>query len=98
VAYHGVRETVAGQLYRVGLALLDIDDPRIVLRRTPEWVLGPAASYELQGDVPGVVFPCGWVHDESTGSLRLYYGGADSVVAMAEASMADVMQVLLHDE
>lgn len=98
VAYHGVRETVAGQLYRVGLALLDLDDPRVVLRRTPEWVLGPAASYELQGDVPGVVFPCGWVHDESTGSLRLYYGGADSVVAMAEASLSEVLDLLSRCE
>lgn len=98
VAYHGVRDTVAGQLYRVGLALLDLEDPRQVLHRAAEWVLGPIAPYELQGDVPGVVFPCGWVLDEETDRLRLYYGGADSVIAMAESSLAEVMDVLSRSE
>ena len=63
VVYHGVRQTVAGALYRAGLALLDLDDPSKVLRRCSEWVLGPTESYELMGDVPGVVFPCGLIHD-----------------------------------
>jgi predicted GH43/DUF377 family glycosyl hydrolase len=31
-----VRNTVAGQLYRVGLALLDLDNPSQVIRRCPE--------------------------------------------------------------
>ncbi len=94
VAYHGVRHTVAGELYRVGLALLDLENPLTVLRRSPEWFLGPATSYELQGDVPGVVFPCGWLHDPFTDSLRLYYGAADSVVAMAESSLSEVLDRL----
>lgn len=96
VAYHGVRDTVAGQLYRVGLALLDLEDPRIVIRRSREWVLGPVTPYELQGDVPGVVFPCGWVHDPFTETLRLYYGAADTVIAMAETSISDVLDLLEH--
>jgi predicted GH43/DUF377 family glycosyl hydrolase len=87
---------VAGELYRVGLALLDLEDPRVVLHRSPEWFLGPATAYELQGDVPGVVFPCGWLHDPATDSLRLYYGAADTVVAMAETSLTEVMDVLLR--
>ncbi len=33
--YHGVKETVAGDIYRVGLALLDLDEPTRVLRRLP---------------------------------------------------------------
>jgi predicted GH43/DUF377 family glycosyl hydrolase len=91
VAYHGVRQTVAGQLYRVGLALLDLDNPAKVIRRCPEWVLGPNAPYELQGDVPGVVFPCGWTHDPETDELRLYYGAADSTIAMAESTLSTVL-------
>ena len=62
--YHGVKETVAGGIYRVGLALLDLDEPTRVLRRLPEWILGPLAPYEREGDVPNVVFPCGLVHDD----------------------------------
>lgn len=59
VMYHGVHQTAAGGLYRVGLALLDLADPRVVLRRSDEWVMGPSEPYERDGDVGGVVFPCG---------------------------------------
>ena len=89
--YHGVRQTVAGALYRVGLALLDLDNPSKVLKRCSEWVLGPTESYELMGDVPGVVFPCGLIHDAETDELRLYYGAADTCVAMATASLTEVL-------
>ena len=34
LVYHGVKETVAGAIYRVGLALLDLEEPTRVLRRT----------------------------------------------------------------
>ena len=47
--YHGVHVTSDGPIYRAGLALLDLEDPRIVLRRTDEWVFGPAEPYELNG-------------------------------------------------
>src|SRR4029079_19505451 len=62
VVYHGVRQTVAGGLYRAGLSLLDVEHASTVLRRSEEWVLGPGADYEISGDVPNVVFPCGLVH------------------------------------
>jgi len=91
VVYHGVRQTVAGSLYRVGLALLDLDRPSQVIRRCSEWVLGPNEDYELMGDVPGVVFPCGLVHDADTDELRLYYGAADTCIAMASGSLTDVL-------
>jgi predicted GH43/DUF377 family glycosyl hydrolase len=91
VMYHGAHSTASGPIYRVGLALLDHDDPCTVLRRTDEWVLGPTAPYERVGDVSKVVFPNGWVHDEATDVLSLYYGAADSVVALATARLSDVM-------
>ncbi|MGH2426723.1 MAG: glycosidase, partial [bacterium] len=53
--YHGVRTTVAGKLYRVGLALLDLEEPWRVRLRSPEWIFGPEAPYEIGGNVPGVV-------------------------------------------
>ena len=57
VMYHGVHMTGDGPIYRVGLALLDLDDPRIVLRRTDEWVFGPTRAVRAerrrrQGRVP----------------------------------------------
>ena len=91
VIYHGVRQTVAGALYRVGLAMLDLDNPAHVTKRCDEWVLAPTEPYELVGDVPGVVFPCGLIHDTTTGQLRLYYGAADTRIGMAIANFDDVM-------
>jgi len=91
VLYHGVHQTSDGPLYRAGLALLDLDDPRIVLRRTDEWVFGPVAPYEVTGDVGRVVFPCGWVVDQRADRLHLYYGAADSVVALATARLGEVL-------
>jgi predicted GH43/DUF377 family glycosyl hydrolase len=89
--YHGVRETVAGGLYRAGLALLDLEQPARVLHRCEEWMLGPSADFEVSGDVPNVVFPCGLVHHQDTDELFLYYGAADTRVALATANRADVL-------
>jgi predicted GH43/DUF377 family glycosyl hydrolase len=94
IVYHGVRQTVAGGLYRMGAALLDLDDPSRVLHRSDEWLLSPAAEYERVGDVPGVIFPCGLVRLPGTDELRLYYGAADTSVALATASLADVLAYL----
>ena len=97
LCYHGVRVTASGSLYRVGLALLDLDDPCTVLRRTDEWVFGPTEPYERMGDVPGVVFPTGWVLGEDGDTLRVYYGAADSVVALATVSLAILLAGLRPD-
>lgn len=94
IVYHGVRETPAGALYRVGLALLDLDDPSRVLRRGDEWVVGPEAPYELNGDIPNVIFPCGAVLDDATGELRLYYGAANTCVGLMTAQMSDLLDWL----
>ena len=90
---------MAGALYRVGLALLDLEDPAKVRRRCAEWVLGPREAYELVGDVPGVVFPCGLIHDTESDELRLYYGAADSCIGLATASLSEVLHfVVEHGE
>lgn len=95
ICYHGVHSTSSGPHYRVGLALLDLEDPRIVLRRTDQWVLGPAAPYERAGDINKVVFPTGWLHDPKTDVLSLYYGAGDSVIALATATLEDVLAHVL---
>ncbi|MEE8141977.1 MAG: glycosidase, partial [Planctomycetota bacterium] len=55
--YHGVRQTASGCLYRIGLALLDLEDPSRCLLRSDKWIFGPEADYERIGDVWDVVFP-----------------------------------------
>lgn len=95
VMYHGVRHHCSGAIYRVGLALLDLKKPWKVLRRGPEWIMTPTEPYEMIGDVGQVVFPCGWVHDRKRKQVRLYYGGADTCVAVATASMKGLMDHIL---
>ena len=92
--YHGVRQTAAGSLYRVGLALLDLEEPWKVIRRSQEWVFGPKEPYEFIGDVAGVVFPTGAVVSKDNNELRLYYGAADSYVCVAFASMDEILDYL----
>lgn len=94
LCYHGVHMTSSGPIYRVGLALLDLEEPRRILRRTDEWVLAPTASYERTGDVNKVVFPTGWVLDEETGRLAIYYGAGDSVIALVTASLQDILAMM----
>jgi predicted GH43/DUF377 family glycosyl hydrolase len=93
--YHGVKDTVGGEVYRVGLALLDLDEPTRVLRRLPSWVLAPTAPPERTGDVPNVVFPCGLIHEPESDELRLYYGAADTSICLATAQLEAVLEALL---
>jgi predicted GH43/DUF377 family glycosyl hydrolase len=92
--YQGVRHTPGGCLYRPGLALLDLGQPSRVLRRSDEWIFASEMPYERHGDVNGVVFPCGWILDEATGMVRLYYGGADSCLGLATALLSDLLDYL----
>ncbi len=94
ILYHGVRQTAAGCLYRLGLALLDLEVPSRVLRRSDEWVFGPEMAYERAGDVADVVFPCGWILDRK-GKIRLYYGAADTSIALAIGELDQILDYVL---
>jgi predicted GH43/DUF377 family glycosyl hydrolase len=85
--YHGVRHTAAGSLYRLGLALFDKNDLEVCLARGDEWVFGPEAPYETGGDVGNVAFPCGTTLAPDGDTLNMYYGGADTCIALARGSL-----------
>jgi len=91
VIYHGVRQTASGSIYRLGLALFDLENPSICLKRGDSWMFGPEASYERSGDVKDVVFPCGQTIGADGDSINLYYGAADSVVALATGSIRTLL-------
>jgi beta-1,2-mannobiose phosphorylase / 1,2-beta-oligomannan phosphorylase len=93
--YHGVKDTLAGEVDRVGLALLDLDEPTRVLRRLSTWIFAPLADYERTGDVPNVVFPCGLIHDPESNEVRLYYGAADSSIRLATGRVDELVEALL---
>ncbi len=92
--YHGVRETGSGRLYRVGALLLDLENPEKIVGYTPHFLFGPEEVYERTGDVPNVVFPCGTILEDD-GTLKVYYGAADTCIALAEAKVDEVVELCL---
>lgn len=91
VLYHGVRNSCGGCLYRLGLALFDKDNPDVCLLRGDQWLFAPEEEYERAGDVPNVVFPCGWTVDDDADTIKLYYGAADTCIALAQGSIRDLL-------
>ena len=92
--YHGVRQTASGSLYRLGLALFDLHAPEHCLARGSEWIFGPEEPYEQHGDVGYVVFPCGYTLASDGDTLHVYYGAADSSIALATGSVRALLELL----
>lgn len=89
--YHGVRRTAAGALYRMGAALFDLETAQECLLRGDSWIFGPETPYEREGDVGYVTFPCGYTLDADGDGINLYYGAADTSVALAKGSISQVL-------
>jgi beta-1,2-mannobiose phosphorylase / 1,2-beta-oligomannan phosphorylase len=94
VIYHGVRQTAAGAIYRLGLALFDLQKPEHCLARGDEWILGPQQPYEQRGDVDNVVFPCGYTIAADGDTRKLYYGAADTSIGLATGSVRAMLEWL----
>jgi len=92
--YHGVFPTMAGAVYRLGVALHDLEDPSRILGVCDEWILQPEDPWERTGYVPNVVFSCGAV-PEDDGSVTIYWGGADTVMCAGSARIADLVSLCL---
>jgi beta-1,4-mannooligosaccharide/beta-1,4-mannosyl-N-acetylglucosamine phosphorylase len=90
--YHGVKAYGGHLIYRVGVAMLDLEVPYKVLARSPNWIFQAEEPYELSGFVPNVVFPTGVVlrGDE----IWMYYGATDCYVCLAIAKLDDVLATL----
>ena len=86
--YHGVSHQ---SQYRLGAALLD-PSGTVLLSRSADPIFEPKEPYELIGDVNNVVFSCGAVVRGD--DVLLYYGGADTVVGVAKASMKHILSAL----
>jgi predicted GH43/DUF377 family glycosyl hydrolase len=81
--FHGVRATMDGNPYVLGVALHDLEDPRRV-RMSAIPVLFPSpADCRTPEDgyvhVPNVVFSCGMLRHPD-GTLVIYYAGNDTVL------------------
>jgi len=88
---------VDGYVYFACAALLDINDPQIEIARLPYPLFKPELSWELNGEVNNVVFPTGTTLFEDT--LYIYYGAADTRIAVASLSLSELIEELLkHKE
>lgn len=95
--YHGVITSCNGMLYSFGAALLDLEQPWKVCYRTKPYLLSPQEYYECVGDVPNVAFPCSALCDADTKRIAIYYGAADTVVAMAFAKADELVQFIKNN-
>ncbi len=93
--YHGVFKTMDGSVYRLGVALHDLRDPAKVIGVGDSWILQPEDPWEITGYVHNVVFSCGAV-PEPDGTVKIYWGGADTVMCVGEANLADLVHLCLE--
>jgi len=90
--YHGVKSTAGGPVYRLGVALLDLEDPSRVIGRSAVPVLSPREYYERIGDVGNVVFSCGAIPGPHNGSLKVYYGAGDTCICVGTTTIAELIE------
>jgi len=95
--YHGVANTCNGYVYSMGAAILDINEPSKVKYRCKNYILTPEMPYEETGFVPNVVFPCATLHDPLTGKIAIYYGAADSYVALAFTTVDILIDYIIEN-
>lgn len=92
--FHGVLTSCNGFVYSMGAALLDLDQPWKIIARARPYLLSPQTLYECVGDVPNVVFPCAALVDGASGRMAIYYGGADTVVALAFTKIQELVEFI----
>jgi predicted GH43/DUF377 family glycosyl hydrolase len=93
--YHGVFPTMSGSVYRLGVALHDLEDPTRIIGVSDEWILQPEDPWEVTGYVPNVVFTCGATPEED-GTVKIYWGGADTVMCVGTARIGDLVDLCLR--
>ncbi|NHJ01681.1 MAG: glycosidase [Candidatus Heimdallarchaeota archaeon] len=94
--YHGVFPTMDGSIYRLGVALHDLEDPAKILGVGDQWILQPEDPWEITGYVHNVVFSCAAV-PEADGSVKIYWGGADTVMCVGIARIDDLITLCLKN-
>jgi len=92
--YHGVFPTMDGSVYRLGVALHDLRNPAKMIGVADSWILQPEDPWEITGYVHNVVFTCGAVA-EPDGTVKIYWGGADTVMCVGEANVSDLVALCL---
>ncbi len=94
--YHGVFPTMDGSVYRLGVALHDLEDPSKIIAVGDKWILQPEEEYEISGYVHNVVFTCAAVPEED-GTVIIYWGGADKVMCAGTTTIDQLIDHCLNN-
>ena len=89
--FHGVNTYAGGSRYCLGALLLDLENPERILGMTDGWILSPDAEYEFMGNCQNTVFATGCIVDEEKDLVRVYYGAADTTIALASGSLTELL-------
>jgi len=93
ILYHGVRQTASGSIYRLGLALLDLENPSKVLRRSDEWYLDRRSFMKEKETLMMWCSPAdGFIMKDR--EIKIYYGAADTCIAMATTNISDLLDYI----
>lgn len=92
---HGVQNTFAGFRYSLGAILLDLENPEKIIGTMQSYLLTPDTEYEHHGVIPNVVFTTGAIADLESRRLRVYYGGADTCVCLAEGDLDEIIDACI---
>jgi predicted GH43/DUF377 family glycosyl hydrolase len=93
---HATTATMDGQTYRLGVQLHNLENPSIIRGYSRQFILNPDQSHEINGYVHNVVFCCGAIPEEN-GTVKIYYGGADTNMNVAEAKISDLIDLCLNN-
>lgn len=80
------------QRYCLGAFITDLNDPSKIIAKTKEAILEPTAVYEKTGFFGNVVFTCGVIFKDNI--VKIYYGAADEVMALAEIEINELYSAL----
>ena len=95
--YHTVSTTCNGFIYRLKAMMLDLQDPSKIIGYTRDFLLWPEHDYEMKGRVMNVVFTCNALLEED-GTIKVYYGAADTNIGLATADMEEIIEACFEYE
>lgn len=95
--YHTVSTTCNGFIYRLKACILDAENPAKIIGYTKDFILWPEHDYEMRGRVANVTFACNAL-PEPDGTLKIYYGAADTNIGLATGRISDIVRACLQYE
>ncbi len=93
---HGVSSSCSVVTYSLGAILLDLNNPEKIIGRMESYLMTAEKDYEFIGKTPGVVFTAGAIADLDKRKLRVYYGGADTCVGLAEGDLDEIIDACIE--